>query len=259
MSSFILQALPGFLLVFCRITAFFVTAPLLSMRSVPAQFRIGIAFFMTLFTFMSIDAELMQFDAAYILMVIREVLIGILLGFVAYLFFTVVQMSGSFVDMQMGLGITNVIDPMTGVQSPLIGNFKFMLALLLFLALDGHHYLLTAIMNSYDWVPLDNAFFSRIYEGSITTFLLKTLGTMFVLAFQMTAPMIVALFLVDVGLGMLARSAPQFNVFILGLPLKSMVGFIIMLVMVPGFLYLFQQLFSQLFDAIGQVLMILQG
>jgi len=259
MSSFVLQALPAFLLVLCRITAFFVTAPLLSMRSVPAQFRIGIAFFMALFTFMSINVEFMQIDAAYILMVLREVLIGILLGFVAYLFFAVVQVSGSFVDMQMGFGIANVIDPMTGTQSPLIGNLKFMLAILLFLALDGHHYLLTAIMNSYEWVPLDNAFFNRIYEGSISTFLIKTLGTMFVLAFQMTAPMIVALFLVDVGLGMLARSAPQFNVFILGLPLKNMIGFIVMLVMVPGFLYLFQQLFSQLFDAVGQLLKIMQG
>jgi len=259
MSSFVLQALPAFLLVLCRITAFFVTAPLLSMRSVPAQFRIGIAFFMALFTFMSINVEFMQIDAAYILMVLREVLIGILLGFVAYLFFAVVQVSGSFVDMQMGFGIANVIDPMTGTQSPLIGNLKFMLAILLFLALDGHHYLLTAIMNSYEWVPLDNAFFNRIYEGSISTFLIKTLGTMFVLAFQMTAPMIVAFFLVDVGLGMLARSAPQFNVFILGLPLKNMIGFIVMLVMVPGFLYLFQQLFSQLFDAVGQLLKIMQG
>jgi flagellar biosynthetic protein FliR len=259
MSSFVLQALPAFLLVLCRITAFFVTAPLLSMRSVPAQFRIGIAFFMALFTFMSINVEFMQIDAAYILMVLREVLIGILLGFVAYLFFAVVQVSGSFVDMQMGFGIANVIDPMTGTQSPLIGNLKFMLAILLFLALDGHHFLLTAIMNSYEWVPLDNAFFNRIYEGSISTFLIKTLGTMFVLAFQMTAPMIVALFLVDVGLGMLARSAPQFNVFILGLPLKNMIGFIVMLVMVPGFLYLFQQLFSQLFDAVGQLLKIMQG
>jgi len=259
MSSLLLQALPGFLLVFCRITAFFVTAPLLSMRGVPAQFRIGIAFFMALFTFMSLDAELMEIDAAYVLLVLREVLIGILLGFVAYMFFTVVQISGSFVDMQMGLGIANVIDPMTGAQSPLIGNFKFMLAILMFLALDGHHYLLTAIMNSYDWVPLDNAFFTRIYEGSISTFLLKTLTTMFVLAFQLTAPMIVALFLVDVGLGMLARSAPQFNVFVLGLPIKSMIGFILLLVMVPGFMYLFQQLFSQLFDAIGQILIIIQG
>jgi flagellar biosynthetic protein FliR len=259
MSSLLLQALPGFLLVFCRITAFFVTAPLISMRSVPAPFRIGIAFFMTLFTFMSIEVQFMEIDAAYILMVLREVLIGVLLGFVAFMFFTVIQISGSFVDMQMGFGVANVIDPMTGMQSPLVGNFKYFLALLIFLSLDGHHYLLTAIMNSYEWVPLDNMFFARIYEGSISSFLLRTLSTMFVLAFQLTAPMIVAIFLVDLGLGMLARTAPQFNVFILGLPLKNMVGFLILLVMIPGLLYLFQQLFSRMFEAVGEILMIIQG
>jgi flagellar biosynthetic protein FliR len=229
------------------------------MRSVPAPFRIGIAFFMTLFTFMSIEVQFMEIDAAYILMVLREVLIGVLLGFVAFMFFTVIQISGSFVDMQMGFGVANVIDPMTGMQSPLVGNFKYFLALLIFLSLDGHHYLLTAIMNSYEWVPLDNMFFARIYEGSISSFLLRTLSTMFVLAFQLTAPMIVAIFLVDLGLGMLARTAPQFNVFILGLPLKNMVGFLILLVMIPGLLYLFQQLFSRMFEAVGEILMIIQG
>lgn len=191
--------------------------------------------------------------------VIREVLIGILLGFVAYLFFTVTQIAGSFVDMQMGFGIANVVDPMTGAQSPILGNLKFFLAVLTFLAIDGHHYLLMGIMNSYDWVPLDNEFFTRIYEGSVSTFLLRTLSTMFVLAFQLSAPLITALFLVDVALGMLARTAPQFNVFVIGLPLKILVGYIVYLVMIPGFLFLFQQLFSHLFAALNEMLMTLQG
>src|SRR5690606_16699308 len=254
-----LQFLPGFLLVFCRITAFFLTVPVFSMRGVPAQCKIGIAFFVTLFTFMTLDVTVIQIDAIYILTILREVLIGILLGFVAYLFFTVTQIAGSFVDMQMGFGIANVIDPMTGAQSPILGNFKFFVAMLMFLAIDGHHYLLTGIMNSYRWVPLDNAFFSKIAEGGISSFLVESLSTMFVLAFQLSAPLIAALFLVDIALGMLARSAPQFNVFVIGLPLKIMVGFVVLLVMVPGFLYLFQQLFSRLFEAMNRVLMIIHG
>ncbi|GFR37715.1 flagellar biosynthetic protein FliR [Insulibacter thermoxylanivorax] len=259
MIELLMQVLPAFLLVLSRVTAFFVTVPIFSMRGVPAQFKVGIAFFVSLFTVLSMNVEPVPMDGIYIMTVIREVLIGILLGFVAYLIFTVTQIAGSFVDMQMGFGIANVVDPMTGAQSPILGNLKFFLAVLTFLAIDGHHYLLMGIMNSYDWVPLDNEFFTRIYEGSVSTFLLRTLSTMFVLAFQLSAPLITALFLVDVALGMLARTAPQFNVFVIGLPLKILVGYIVYLVMIPGFLFLFQQLFSHLFAALNEMLVTLQG
>lgn len=255
----ILQALPGFLLILCRITAFFLTVPIFSMRGVPIQFRIGIALFVTFLTFTTMDAVRIELDALYILMILRELLIGILLGLVAYLFFSITQIAGSFVDMQMGFGIANVIDPLTGAQSPILGNFTFFIATLLFLAMDGHHYLLIGIMNSYDWVPLDNALFTRILDGGISSFLVETLGTMFLLAFQLVAPLIAALFLVDVALGMLARSAPQFNVFVIGLPLKILVGYTLLIIMVPGFLYLFQQLFGRLFEAMNEVLMIIRG
>ncbi len=255
----ILQALPGFLLILCRITAFFVTVPIFSMRGVPVQFRIGIAFFVTFLTFTTMEAVSVEMDALYILLILREVLVGILLGLVAYLFFTITQIAGSFVDMQMGFGIANVIDPMTGAQSPVLGNFTFFIATLLFLAMDGHHYLLIGIMNSYDWVPLDNALFTRILEGGISSFLLETLGTMFLLAFQLVAPLIAALFLVDIALGMLARTVPQFNVFVIGLPLKILVGYLVLIIMVPGFLFLFQQLFSRLFEAMNELLMIIRG
>lgn len=255
----ILQALPGFLLILCRITAFFVTVPIFSMRGVPVQFRIGTAFFVTFLTFTTMEAVSVEMDALYILLILREVLVGILLGLVAYLFFTITQIAGSFVDMQMGFGIANVIDPMTGAQSPVLGNFTFFIATLLFLAMDGHHYLLIGIMNSYDWVPLDNALFTRILEGGISSFLLETLGTMFLLAFQLVAPLIAALFLVDIALGMLARTVPQFNVFVIGLPLKILVGYLVLIIMVPGFLFLFQQLFSRLFEAMNELLMIIRG
>lgn len=257
--NMILQFLPAFLLVLCRITAYFVTVPIFSLRGVPVQFRIGIAFFMALFAFMTMDAQVIQMDGLYILLILRETLVGILLGFIAYLFFTVAQIAGSFVDMQMGFGVANVIDPMTGAQSPVLGNLKFFIAILLFLAMDGHHYLVHAIMNSYEWIPLDHVLFNQIYDGRISTFLVEALGTVFVLAFQLAAPLIAALFLVDVALGMLARTAPQFNVFVIGLPLKNMIGFLVLLVMIPGVLYLFQQLFSHLFAAMNDLLMLLRS
>lgn len=255
----ILQFLPNFLLIFCRITAFFVVAPVFSTRGVPAQFKVGIAFFVSLLIFLSMgEVTAIPWNPAYILTILRELLIGLLLGFTAYMFFTIVQVAGSFIDMQIGFGIANVIDPMTGAQSPILGNFKFMVAMLLFLSLNGHHYLLMAIMKSYEWVPLSNELFAHIYGGKVSEFMLSTFTTMFSLAFQMAAPLVVALFLVDVALGILARTAPQFNIFVIGLPLKIIVGFLILIVLVPGFLYLFKEMFELMFHSLNELLRLLK-
>ncbi|MFD2670088.1 flagellar biosynthetic protein FliR [Marinicrinis sediminis] len=249
------QYLPYFLLVFCRITSFFVVAPIYSSRGVPIQFKIGFSIFVALFTFFTLSIETsVSWDLLIIPLILKEVLIGLLLGFVAYLFFMVVQISGSFVDMQMGFGIANVIDPMTGTQSPVLGNFKFFIMTLIFLAMNGHHLLLRGIMQSYEWVPIDHKIFQSIEDGTISAFLVESFTLVFASAFQMTAPLIAALFLTDVALGILAKTAPQFNIFVVGIPLKIIVGYVMLLLLVPGFLYLFTQLFETMFNEMSRLL-----
>jgi flagellar biosynthetic protein FliR len=255
--GFILQYLPNLLLVFCRISSFFIVAPIFSARNVPNQFKIGLAFFITLLAFSTIDQNAMVFDGAYIVAMMKEIVIGLLLGFVAYLFFTVVQISGSFIDMQMGFSMANIIDPMSGTQSPILGNLKFMLAVLLFITFNGDHYFIHAIVDSYKWVPLSNEAFAHIYNGQVSDFLLISFAKVFGLAFQMAAPMIAALFLIDVGLGILARTAPQFNIFVIGMPLKVLVGFVLLTLLFPSLLNLFSDLFTMMFGAMQQLLELL--
>lgn len=253
--NMLLNSLPVFMLIFCRITSFFVVAPVLSSRGVPNVFKIGMSFFLSVLVFLTygVHHELPA-DLTYVLLIIREILIGLVLGFVAYLLFVVIQTAGAFIDIQIGFGIANVIDPMTGASAPVLGNFKYMFALLLFLAMNGHHYLIDGIIRSYDWVPLSNDFFMKLYNGSISDFLVQTFGQSFVLAFQMSAPIVTALFLTDVGLGFLARTAPQFNVFVIGMQLKVIVGLIVLLLIVPSFSYLFGDLFGIMFESMQNLL-----
>ncbi|MEB3101149.1 flagellar biosynthetic protein FliR [Ferviditalea candida] len=249
------EFLPNFFLILIRITSFFVAAPVFSSRGVPLPFKIGLSFYVSLLIFMSLgEVHPVAVDVAYILSIVREVLVGLLLGFTAYLFFTVVQVAGSFIDLQMGFGIANVIDPLTGVQSPVFGNLKYMVAILLFLSLNGHHALLRAIMQSYDWIPLDNQLFHHLQDRSIADLLVQSLATMFYLAFQMAAPMVVTMFLVDVALGVLARTAPQFNIFVVGIPVKILVGLVMLTILIPGFLFLFQDLFKNMFDSLYRIM-----
>lgn len=253
----LLQALPAFLLVLCRISSFFVVAPVFSSRNVPAQFKIGLAVFVSFLVFLTVGTEAtVALDSLYPLAVIREVLAGLLLGFVAYLFFAVVQTSGAFIDLQLGYGLANVVDPMSGSAVPVVGNLKFMVMLLVFLSVNGHHYLLGAIMDSYRWLPLDNDFFRTVYEGRLTAFLTETFSATFLLALQIAAPILVATFLTDVGMALLARTAPQYNVFVVGIPIKILLGLAMLVLLMPGFGVLFRMLFDRMFVALRQWLAI---
>lgn len=246
--------LPNWLLIFCRITAFMLVSPIFSTRGVPATWKIGISAFIALLIFAAAglkDPVIM--DGLYIGSIIREILVGLLLGFTAYIFFTTVQIAGAFIDIQMGLGIANVIDPMTGAQSPIIGNFKFIIVILLFLSFNGHHFLIDGIMRSYEWIPLSGNLFDSIQSGAVHEFLFRSFSNVFELALQMSAPLVVALFLTDVGLGILSKTAPQFNIFVVGVPIKIMVGFLLLIMIIPGFLILFQDLFGKMFQAMEQL------
>ncbi|MFD0711286.1 flagellar biosynthetic protein FliR [Paenibacillus sp. GCM10027626] len=249
-----------FLLIFCRITSFFVVAPLFSTRNVPTSFKIGFGFIISLLIFFAYGVkQTIVPDAEYIVTIIREIAAGVLLGFVVYLFFTIVQTAGAFVDMQMGFGMANVIDPMSGTSAPLLGNFKYAISILIFLSINGHHFMLQALMRSYEWIPLSNELFARIYDGNIAHFLVQTFTYTFMLSLQLAAPLVVAMFLTDVGLGFLARTAPQFNVFVIGIPLKILVGFLLLGMLMPGLLAIFEHLFTEMFAALEKLFGILQN
>lgn len=249
--EWVVQYFPGFLLFFCRITSFFVVSPIFNAQNVPNQLKVGLAVFVSFIAFVGAGiATPVTIDSMYWLLIAREILVGVFLGFIAYIFFTVVQIAGAFIDIQMGFGIANVIDPLTGASSPVLGNLKYIIATLLFLSFNGHHYLLEGIMHSYDWIPLNNDLFTQLYNGRISDFMVRTFSEVFALSFQMAAPIVVALFLTDVGLGLLARVAPQFNIFVVGLPLKIILGFMMLILLFPGFLVIFKDLFTTMLDTI---------
>ena len=252
------QSLPVAMLIFCRITAFFAVSPVFSARNVPNTFKVGFSGIVAVLVYLTYGTQqTVPTDLSYILLIFREVLIGLLMGYIAYLFFEVITMAGAFLDIQIGFSMANVMDPVTGVSVPVTGNFKYVIAMLFFLGMNGHHYLLEAILRSYDWIPLNNDVFERIYQGNLNEFLFRTFTQAFMLAFQITAPLIVALFLTDLALGFLAKSAPQFNIFVVGVPIKVLVGLILLIAFMSSIVYSFQLLFEILFKSLGNLLGVL--
>ncbi|CAM3401977.1 MULTISPECIES: flagellar biosynthetic protein FliR [Brevibacillus] len=257
--NLILMQLPVFLLVFVRMTAFFVAAPFFNIRNVPSQFKIALGFIVALVSYQYVPpVEQVPMDLTFIIHVLKEVLVGVILGLICEIMYTAVQVAGGMMDMQMGLAMANVIDPRTGAYIPVTGNFKNILATLYFFSIDGHHMLIRGIISSYQIIPVDRMWAPFGSEQVMMT-AVKVFSQMFLSAFMIAAPLVVALFLVDVSLGIVAKSVPQFNIFVVGLPLKLLAGFLLLIVLMPAFLLTLNALFEKMFRGLGEMMKWLGG
>lgn len=234
---------PAFLLVFVRVTSFFLMMPLFSYRSIPATHKIGFGFFLAWIILFTLDVPTIEIDSTYFLLIIKEALVGLLIGFVAYMILSAIQIAGGFIDFQMGFAIANVIDPQTGAQSPLMGQYLYTIGLFLLLTVNGHHLLLDGVFNSYRFIPLEQPWIPFGNENMVE-FVIRAFNSMFIIAFQMAIPVVGSLFLVDVALGIVARTVPQLNVFVVGLPLKIGVSFIVLVAVMSIILLVVSQLFE---------------
>lgn len=239
----LLPEFPAFLLVFVRVTSFFIMMPLFSYRTIPATHKIGFGFFLAWIMFYTIDAPVLEINGAYFLLIMKEALVGLLVGFIAYLVLSAIQIAGGFIDFQMGFAIANVIDPQTGAQSPLTGQYFYIISLLFLLSVNGHHLLIDGVYYSYQFVPIDQAWIPFGNE-SFVKFILEAFSSMFMIALQMSLPVVGSLFLVDVALGIVARTVPQLNVFVVGLPLKIGVSFIVIIAVMAVMMGVVSELFE---------------
>ena len=237
----------GFALILTRLSAFFLAVPVFSYRTLPAMLKIGMATFLALFVSFQMDFTFLEGMENYFYFVIREALVGLSIGVIAFIILTAIQVAGGFIDFQMGFAIANVMDPQTGAQSPLMGQYLYLFALLILLSVNGHHLIIDAIYYSYDFIPLDQLIFNT-NVSNLAELVLRSFGQMFLIAFQMAVPIVGCIFLVDLSLGIMARTVPQLNVFVVGLPLKILVAFLLFIITMSSFGLILNQLFKFMFQ-----------
>ncbi len=210
------------LLIIARISAFMSLAPFFSIKGTPPLVRVALGFFCAVLLLPivhTVDVNELSMGA-FIFLLIKEIIVGIILGFVSMLAFTAIRVAGELVDIQMGFAMAKVFDPQNKSRITLVGQFFYFLGILLFLTINGHHSLIAAIFHSYDLIPLQEVIIGK----SIVVFIIKTFVGMFALGFKIAAPFIAVLFISDIVLGLIARTVPQLNVFILGFPIKAGLG-----------------------------------
>lgn len=243
----------GFLLIMGRLSGLFLSAPIFSSRMIPGRVKVLVIILLAgIFSrFLPIGfAQNLATPAQFIGAIVVEVLVGYTIGFVVYVALAAIQLAGQLMDMQMGFAIVNVVDPQSGTQIPLMGNLTQTVALLIYLAIDGHHYLLEALAESYRIIPVLGMNLNLHFLDLLTEITVY----MFVIAVKIAAPLVIAIMTADIAMGFIARTVPQMNVFIVGLPLKILMGLAALLIMLPVYIWVFNILFARFFTYLDQIL-----
>ena len=240
-----LPQLQMFLLVFFRLGAILMTMPVFESRSIPHLFKLALALSASLILFPMLQLDPVTVPSSIYALgtgVAGEILLGLMIGFSVKLIFAGIQLAGQMAGYQMGMAIANVMDPAESQQIPLLAQFNNLVALLVFLSINAHYWFIRALTQSYHLVPPFYVHFDR----SAVEHLMDLAGTMFVIAIQVGAPIIATLLVTSVAFGLVARTVPQMNVFIVAMPLKIGVGLIFLGFSLPYFVAFLKKIFSGL-------------
>lgn len=242
------------LLILTRCLSFFAMGPVFGSSRIPTQIKLLLALVTALALSPTVDRAsfvMPNHVLGLAVLLCREVLLGALLGFVAQAAFTGIRMAGDLIGLQMGLSIGTIVDPQHG-EVTMLGLMQELVAVFLFVIMDGHHLFLRALASSLNHAP-PGAFPSL---AALPALLLPILGFVLLVCLQVGAPILAALFLTDAALGFVARAVPQLNVFVLGIQVKLAVGIVFLIVTAPLLAQLLQSYMNRI-D--GQLLAILGG
>ena len=243
--------LAAFLLVLSRTSGIFFISPFFGASNVPYQLRAAAAIATAILIFPTIVRETVVTAPAHVLMfagtIAQELFVGWLIGFVAYVAMAAINMSGKIMDMQVGFSVANVMDPTSGQQAPLIGSFLYYLATIYFLVSNGHHVILAALVQSFRSVPLDGV----IWNPSIADFMINITNGVFLVGMKIAMPVTFAILITNVGMGILARTMPQMNIFVVGIPMHLLIGTFMLSMLLPFYILFLDVMFNDMYANIS--------
>jgi flagellar biosynthesis protein FliR len=216
-----------------RVLGVIATAPIFSHNSIPNQVKLGVGIMLTLIIMPTLPPlpqfEIFSFQGLLIL--VQQLVIGLAIGFSMRLVFSAVDMAGQLIGMSMGLGFASFYDPQSQGQSTAVNQFLVLLTMLIFLSLDGHLMIVTAVANSFISMPI------AVGGSGINPMKIALWGeTIFSAGLLLALPAVTALLITNMALGILTRTAPQLNLFGIGFPVTLSVGFVVLALALPGML-----------------------
>ncbi|CCE03338.1 flagellar biosynthetic protein FliR [Bradyrhizobium sp. STM 3809] len=224
--SFLPTLAAVFMLAFARIGAMVMLLPGLGEVNIPVRIKLATALLLTMIV-LPLHRQAYQVDlqalSPLVVMMVHEIVIGIVLGATARVTLSALQVAGSVIAQQMGLGFVTAVDPTQGQQGVLIGNFLTMLGVTLLFSTDSHHLVIAALSDSYKiFAPGE-----LVPSGDVASLATKAFAAAFKIGLQLSAPFLVFGLVFNIGLGVLARLMPQMQVYFVGAPLSILIGFLI--------------------------------
>jgi len=212
----------GFILLFFRFAALFLATPIFSHKNIPMNIKAAMAFFFTIVFYPSMPEVMIEINAAtLVLAILSELFFGMAIGIILLLAYNVITFAGGLISFMMGFSMASAIDPQTGVSMPIISQFLSLMGLMVLVALDLHHWMLLFIDSSLSAIPLGGF----LMQENLFRYIIQAASNMFLVGFMIAFPIIALSWLADVIFGMLMKTMPQFNLLVIGFPIKIMVAF----------------------------------
>lgn len=249
----------SFLLIFLRIGAILLTAPFFGSRNIPIQVRILLSFAIAIIitsavvpykSIGSFNVESVQNPISMTMVVSREVMLGIAIGFIARLIFIGVQMAGQFISNDIGFGMMNILDPSSHEVVTIMAELNTVIATLIFLVTYSHHYILMAIAKSFDSIPIGSWGVSEAFTVQLN----NAFSGIFTTGLRLALPIMGVLFLAKIAMAIITRTMPQMNIFVIGFPIQIMVGLLGFAISLPLLIRAIQSLFLVMRDNIWLIL-----
>jgi flagellar biosynthetic protein FliR len=242
------------LLIFTRFSSMFVLSPILGRQSIPNAAKLGTSLMAAL---MLVNIHPPPDDYPFISVpgllgaVAVEFLTGFVMGFGILVFFNVVYTAGHIIDMQIGFSMSQQYDPSVGAQVPVAGGLLNLILMLCFVSADGIPVIMSVMGRTFQVIPPGSA----VFPAGIAYTALASFTDCFILALNIAMPLLAAALLAEIALGIIVRTAPQMNVFVIGIPIKVLIGIIMLATTIPVFVSVTDNLFDMMYDAVDTLLL----
>ncbi len=241
---------PAFTLVFVRVAAIIGTMPLFGDQTVPRQVKAAMTLILALILFPSVSGAFIgrmpENILAWIPALGMEVLFGAAMGFAVRLVTNAFEFAGEIIGYMLGLTIAQAVDPQTNLHTPIIGQFLSVLSFLIFLTINAHHILIGALVTSFSWLPP----LGITLTGDFTTLLIDLTFELFRMGVQIATPIVAAILLANVGMGVISRAVPQMHIMLVAMPLTIGIGFLLLGLSLPYIINLMVAAYSGLSDTL---------
>ncbi len=247
------------LLMFLRVGALVVSSPIFGRINLPNMAKIALVIAISYLFFQIVvpNDAVLNYDniIVFIMLCLEEILIGIILGYVSYMFINLAFTAGQLIDMQMGFGMVSILDVQSNISVPISGNLLNIALLLSFFASDGHLKLIAILFRTFEAVPLGTI----VINENLALVALELFSLSFVLAISVAFPIIASGLLTEVALGVIMKSVPQVNIYSIGFLIKIVAGLVMLVFLIPIFVAFTSNIFEFMFEGLESIFATLGG